>query len=379
MSRRCVLCNRLVPQGASHCAFDGCAFTYTEDEQQPVAKATMVPSSAKRCPACGKQYTEENNFCSVDGAKLTVDAKRTHAELKAAVPAYRLLGKTVGGKYVINSILGEGGMAVVYQAFDCLIERDVVIKVMKAWLASDEKANERFKRECKLTAQINHPNVIRVYDGGLLDEWGPYLVMEYVKGETLRSIIEKMGALPLDIACKIIIQILRGLAEAHSAGIVHRDLKPDNIIITRAGGSSVSVKILDFGIAYLVAGAQKLTQTGRLVGTPAYIAPEQLKDKQIDERTDLYAVGVIFFEMLTGHPPFAGETAESILTKQLFQPPPPIAALRPDLPPGLMLEEIVNRALAKEPEDRFQSAVEFLQATEKALREVRRKGSTTFS
>ncbi|MBC7999108.1 MAG: serine/threonine protein kinase [Leptolyngbya sp.] len=312
----------------------------------------------------------------IDGLRLPMSAEpRLRARVSHA-DAQRLLGKTIGGKYTIQSIIGQGGMAVVYQAFDNLIERPVVIKVMQAWLASDERANERFKRECQLTAQLNHPNVIRVYDGGLLNNHEPFLVMEYVPGESLRRALDRHGPVPLKTAANIVIQVSRGLGEAHAAGIIHRDLKPDNILIEAVKHSNQRIKILDFGIAYLVAGAQRLTQTGKLIGTPAYISPEQLKDRAIDARADLYALGVILFELLTGRVPFEGETAESILTKQLFEAPPPISASRPEYAPDSQVELVILKALAKDPNDRYQTALEFEQAVEQAAKEPTHKRKT---
>lgn len=375
MTRRCVLCNRLLPQGATHCPFDGCAFHYEGEARSTSTNVDVIPE-IKHCENCGRQYPEEANFCMIDGSRLP---KSAEPKLRPRVPmgeATRLLGKTVGGKYTIQSVIGQGGMAVVYQAFDNLIERPVVIKVMQAWLSNDERANERFKRECQLTAQLNHPNIIRVYDGGLLNNHEPYLVMEYVAGESLRRALDRHGPVPLKTAAALVIQICRGLREAHEAGIIHRDLKPDNVLVEAVKGSTQHIKILDFGIAYLVAGAHRLTQTGKLIGTPAYIAPEQLKDRKIDARADLYAVGVILFELLTGKVPFEGETAESILTKQLFEEPPLLSDERPEIIPGSPIELVVTKALAKEPDQRYQSAKEFEEAIELSLKEVPRRRKT---
>lgn len=376
MSRRCVLCNRILPLGATHCPFDGCAFHYEGENRVGATTQVDVIPEIKRCESCGRQYPDEANFCMIDGLRLPMSAEPRLRARVSHVDAQRLLGKTIGGKYTIQSIIGQGGMAVVYQAFDNLIERPVVIKVMQAWLANDERANERFKRECQLTAQLNHPNVIRVYDGGLLNNHEPFLVMEYVPGESLRRALDRHGPVPLKTAANIVIQVSRGLGEAHAAGIIHRDLKPDNILIEAVKHSNQRIKILDFGIAYLVAGAQRLTQTGKLIGTPAYISPEQLKDRAIDARADLYALGVILFELLTGRVPFEGETAESILTKQLFEAPPPISASMPEYAPDSQVELVILKALAKDPNDRYQTALEFEQAVEKAAKEPTHKRKT---
>jgi len=375
VTRRCVLCNRLLPQGATHCPFDGCAFHYEGEVRSTSTNVDIIPE-IKRCENCGRQYPEEANFCMIDGSRLPQSAEPKMRPRIQPVEASRLLGKTIGGKYTVQSVIGQGGMAVVYLAFDNLIERPVVIKVMQAWLSNDDRANERFKRECQLTAQLSHPNIIRVFDGGLLNNHEPYLVMEYVAGESLRRALDRNGPVHLKTAAAIVIQICRGLAEAHAAGIIHRDLKPDNVLVEAVKGATQHIKILDFGIAYLVAGAHRLTQTGKLIGTPAYIAPEQLKDRKIDARADLYAVGVILFELLTGKIPFEGETAEVILTKQLFETPPPLSSEREDIIAGSPIELVVAKALAKEPDDRYQTAKEFEEAIEMSIKETSRKRKT---
>jgi tRNA A-37 threonylcarbamoyl transferase component Bud32/RNA polymerase subunit RPABC4/transcription elongation factor Spt4 len=283
---------------------------------------------------------------------------------------HNLIGKKIEGKYEVQSILGEGGMAIVYKAYHTKMERLVVIKVMQGWLLSNKNAVERFERESKTTAKLAHPNIVTVFDYGVLNAKEPYLVMEYIKGESLGDKIARQGALPFATAAGIIIQICRGLQEAHSVGIIHRDLKPDNILLQDRSDRPDWVKIVDFGISHLVQGAKRLTKTGKMVGTPEYIAPEQLKDKPLDIRTDLYALGIILYETLTGRVPFEGESAEGILMKHLLEPPPPLSLHNDDFAEGTPFDAIIAKALRKEPDERYQTATEFRLDVEEALNKV---------
>ncbi|MBX9950462.1 MAG: protein kinase [Candidatus Obscuribacterales bacterium] len=283
---------------------------------------------------------------------------------------HNLIGKKIEGKYEVQSILGEGGMAIVYKAYHTKMERLVVIKVMQGWLLSNKNAVERFERESKTTAKLAHPNIVTVFDYGVLNGKEPYLVMEYIKGESLGDKIARQGALPFATAAGIIIQICRGLQEAHSVGIIHRDLKPDNILLQDRSDRPDWVKIVDFGISHLVQGAKRLTKTGKMVGTPEYIAPEQLKDKPLDIRTDLYALGIILYETLTGRVPFEGESAEGILMKHLLEPPPPLSLHNDDFAEGTPFDAIIAKALRKEPDERYQTATEFRLDVEEALNKV---------
>ena len=285
-------------------------------------------------------------------------------------PYSDLIGKTIDKKYLIQSVLGEGGMAVVYRAHHVQMERTVVIKVMQGWLLSNRNSVERFERECKLTAKLNHPNIVSVYDVGLINGKEPYLVMEYIKGESLADKIHNSGALPYATTANIIIQICRGLQEAHTSGIIHRDLKPDNVLLQHKSDRPDWVKIVDFGISNFVHGSKKLTKTGRMVGTPEYIAPEQLKDRPIDMRTDLYGIGIMMFEMLTGRVPFDGESAESILMKHLLEDAPTMAEVRPELAENNLFQPIVDKLLKKNPDDRYQTATELRLDVEHALNAV---------
>jgi len=264
-----------------------------------------------------------------------------------------LLGKVIDNKYEITSAIGEGGMAIVYLARHRQMERDVVIKVMHAWLMSRNNSLERFEREYKVTAKLNHPNVVAIYDVGALGQREPYIVMEYIKGQTLADLIESEGALPLNTVATIAIQVCRGLEEAHSVGIIHRDLKPENILLHANEDRPDWVKIADFGIAHLVDSAKRLTHTGKLVGTPEYMSPEQLRDKPVDARSDMYALGVIMFEMLTGRVPFTGDSAEPIMMKHLLEDAPAVKTVRKEIGDDSPFARMVRICMEKSPESRF--------------------------
>ncbi len=262
-------------------------------------------------------------------------------------PYSTLIGKTIDGKYLVQSVLGEGGMAIVYRAHHLQMERVVVIKVMQGWLTSNKTSVERFEREGKLTAKLNHPNIVAVYDVGSIDGREPYIVMEYIKGEALADRIHNGG--PLDLIPPPISssKFAAGWKKRTARALSTADLKPDNVLLQTKSDRPDWVKIVDFGISNMIQGAKRLTKTGRMVGTPEYIAPEQLKDKPIDIRTDLYAVGIMIFEMLTGRVPFDGESAESILMKHLLEEPVAMSTIRPELAGDNPFDSVVAKLLKK--------------------------------
>lgn len=283
----------------------------------------------------------------------------------------RLIGKTLDGKYRIDSVLAEGGMAVLYLAQQMGIDRTVVVKVVHDSLISRPEAIQRFERECKVVGSLNHPNIVTVYDFGFVHKKQPYLVMEYIKGMPLSTRIEKQGPPPVDVAGRIISQICAGLEEAHRAGIIHRDLKPDNIILQDKTDRPDWVKIVDFGIAHLLDGSaqKRLTRTGRIVGTPEYMSPEQFSDKPLDQRSDIYCLGVVIFELLTGAPPYESSDIGVLMAKhlQLTGKPPSVSEYRTDINPGSNLDLLVRKCLEKEPSNRFQTVAELRKAIPLAL------------
>jgi serine/threonine-protein kinase len=268
-----------------------------------------------------------------------------------------MVGQNIG-KYRVEDRLGRGGMGTVYRAVDETLHREVAIKVLNAEL-NDPEVARRFRAEAITVARLSHPGIATIYE--LFQHDGQWLmVMEFVRGETLERLVDRMGALSPQRAAELCMQSLAALAHAHSMGVVHRDLKPANLMITESG----SVKIMDFGIAR-VAGTEHLTSAGYMMGTPAYMAPEQVIGHEIDARADLYAMGVVFYRLATGRLPFKAETPFAMAQSQVNDQPTPVGLFRADLP--AWVEQVVSRALSKAPELRFQSAVEFHEALARSL------------
>src|SRR5262245_51050661 len=268
-----------------------------------------------------------------------------------------MVGQNIG-KYRVEDRLGRGGMGTVYRAVDETLHREVAIKVLRAEL-SDPEVAKRFRAEAITVARLSHPGIATIYE--LFQHEGQWLmVMEFVRGETLERMVERQGPLAPQQTAELCMQALAALAHAHSMGVVHRDLKPANIMLTEAG----IIKIMDFGIAR-VAGTEHLTNVGFMMGTPAYMAPEQVMGQEIDARADLYALGVVFYRLTTARLPFKGDSAFAMVQSQVNDLPTPLAMFRADLPPWA--EEIVARSLAKMPEQRFQSAIEFHEAFARSL------------
>lgn len=255
--------------------------------------------------------------------------------------------------------LGEGGMGEVYRGLDIMLEREVAIKVLRPELMSRQDVVERFRSEAIALAKLNHPNIATLYSFFCFEEQF-FMVMEYVKGRTLDHLIRQQGALPWPEATRLICQVLEGLEHAHQMGIIHRDIKPSNLILTPEG----SLKLMDFGIARILQTA-RLTQIGHLVGTLEYISPEQIEGKDTDRRSDIYSLGAVFYEMLTGHIPFRKNTDYELIRAQIEETPQPPSKLTANIPPAL--EQAVLRALAKNPADRFADAAAYRSALENIL------------
>jgi len=263
-----------------------------------------------------------------------------------------MIGTTVG-KYRILARLGRGGMGTVYRAVDETLDREVAIKVLNSEV-SDTKLMARFRAEATMLARLNHPEIATIFEIVQTDT-DLMMVMELVRGETFDQLSIRSGPLAPERAAYLVAQVLNGLAYAHRAGIVHRDLKPANVMVTESG----NIKIMDFGIARVL-GAEHLTSDGTMMGTPAYMAPEQVLGKEVDARADLYSAGVVFYRLLTGCLPFQADTPIGMVQKQLWEPPTPVRSRRSDLPEWC--ETIMTRALAKAPDERFQNAEEFRSA-----------------
>jgi serine/threonine-protein kinase len=276
----------------------------------------------------------------------------------AASAADPWIGKLVQGRFRVLEKLGAGGMGVVYKAEQVAMRRPVALKMLHPTLVQDPEVVTRFENEAAACSKLTHPNTITVHDFGQAEDGSLFIAMEFVSGSSLEQVLRESGALPWARAVKVAQQICASLAEAHAHGIVHRDLKPGNIMLFERGGSADNVKVLDFGIAKICEGAggvdqrQALTRTGMVFGTPQYMSPEQIKGERVGPRSDLYAVGVILYEMLTGELPFSAETPMGMLTKHLLELPRPLRQALPGLEIPLPLERAVLTAMAKNGDER---------------------------
>lgn len=270
-----------------------------------------------------------------------------------------MVGRVLNSRYALEKLIGSGGMADVYRATDNLLGRTVAVKILHPQYAKDEVFIARFRQEAQAAANLNQPNIVNVYDWGIENNTY-YLVMEYVEGRDLKDIILQGGALLPERAVEIAIAISVALDAAHSHGVVHRDIKPQNIIVTYDN----QIKVMDFGIARTTGGSA-MTQTGTIMGTAQYISPEQAQGRAVDPRSDLYSLGVVLYEMLTGKPPFDGDNPVSIAYKHVREDPLPPSMINPDISPEL--EAVAMKALAKNTENRYQSAMEMCSDLERSL------------
>ncbi len=292
------------------------------------------------CPQCGTRFQEPTQFCPHDGSQTY------EAATNQSAPTDPLLGRVIDGRYRIEQKIGEGGMGMVYMATHSVLQKKLALKVLRGDNSRDAEVVQRFMQEAQAATSIGHPNIIDISDFGRLPDGSVYFVMEYLD-----------GSVPLQEAVHLVRQIASALEAAHARGIVHRDLKPDNIFIVRQGADSRFVKVLDFGVAKVGGAASKLTKTGMVFGTPHYMSPEQAAGHSVDQRTDIYALGVIMYEMFTGKVPFDADTFMGILSKHMFEVPPRPTTKGASLGP---IENVVLRTLEKNPDHRYQAMGEVL-------------------
>ncbi|HXY31972.1 MAG TPA: serine/threonine-protein kinase [Gemmatimonadaceae bacterium] len=308
----------------------------------------MVSALLKTCPHCGSTYDMEQRFCPRDGSTLR------------APPGSDLVGSVLADRYHVLKRIGEGGMGQVYLAEHVKMKRKSAVKVLHRGMVHDPDAISRFNREAANASQIQHPSVAGIYDFGETPDGLIYLAMEYVDGESLTKIIERQGALAPNRAVDIATQVANALEAAHDLGIIHRDLKPDNIMIMRGRNGEDVAKVVDFGIAKAIqADDQKVTKTGLAIGTPEYMSPEQLGGDLLDSRTDIYSLGLVTFNMLTGQLPFPAVTSREALIARLTERPRTLTQMRADIFWPEELQWVMDRALANHPGERYQHVGEF--------------------
>lgn len=309
----------------------------------------------KLCLVCNFQFEDDRDICPKDLSKLVPLGKDP------------LIGKLIQDKYRIENLLAKGSMGVIYKAVQEHIGREVAIKVMHSYLVSDEESLKRYYKEAKAASRLNHPNIITLYDFGVLSSGQPYIVMDLLQGKSLYEILQQRGELNLKQTIMVFQQACLALSEAHKRGVIHRDIKPENIVIDElADGKNIQVKVVDFGIATFPAEPNdtlgKITKTGTVCGSPFYMSPEQCSAGLVDARSDLYSLGIVLFECLTGKIPFDSKDIYQVLNMQMKDLPPSLKQMRPDLTFPDYIESVLARALAKEPAARYQNAEEFWSA-----------------
>ena len=327
--------------------------------------------SNRRCPRCHTNYAAPARFCPRDGTPLVevapppddgANTAKVRAVEKAAEPAdplySSLTGQTLGENYLVDRRLGEGGMSYVYLGQEIASGQKVALKVLSPKLSRDPASVERLRREAAIAMRLSHPNVCPILGFGETPHPLIYLVMPYLPGEPLSDHEIRRGAMDIDDAIPLLVQMCRGLEHAHGLSIVHRDLKPENVMLVpdRAAPGGLRAVVMDFGLAKerrAEPEVVKLTQTGIVLGTPEFMSPEQIRGKPLDGRSDVYALGVLAFEMFTGRLPFAGKTPQEMMLARLKGEPTRLRAVRPDLP--AKLEDVIVRALAVEPAQRQKS------------------------
>jgi eukaryotic-like serine/threonine-protein kinase len=308
-----------------------------------------IPTARRVCLVCHTEFPAEETRCPKDGTMLVALAADPYA------------GKTLADRYEIERLVGTGGTSIVYRANHLQLRRTVAIKMLKAHLVTDEESKKRFEQEARAVSCLTHPNVVGVYDVGVTKYGEPYIVMEFLQGVSLAEIVAQEGRITLERGLPIFIQACSALAHAHKKDVVHRDVKPSNIMIVPTDDDPEYVKIVDFGLAKLrslTGEFQRLTKTGEVFGSPVYMSPEQCTGRKLDQRTDVYSMGVVMYEGLSGRPPFKERTTIETIRKQIKEPAPRFSELNPELKIPEQLESVILRCLTKNPDERYQTMEE---------------------
>jgi len=300
------------------------------------------------CPSCGDQFADDVAFCPKDGARLSTS--RGDGDL---------VGTIIADRYRITSRIGGGGMGQVYKAEHIRMKRQCAVKVLRANLAGDPEATQRFQREAENASQLSHPNVAQIYDFGEHAQL-VYLAMEFIDGESLAALLQRESAVHPDVAADIISQSAAALEAAHGRGVLHRDVKPDNIMLGKNLDGTFQVKLVDFGIARaMTSDAQRVTRTGLVIGTPEFMSPEQIAGEALDARSDLYALGLVAFQCLTGEDAFPATSSKQNLITRLTSRPRTLLEVRGDVPWPPPLQQVFDQALAPDPSERYDSVGQF--------------------
>src|ERR1044071_863215 len=323
---------------------------------RPTTMPAHYMTATIHCAGCQHAYIATALFCPNCGRPRVREAL-----------ADPLLGKLLGERFLVQDLIGQGGSGTIYRAEHVTLRRKVAIKVLHTELSRDDLAVERFRREATTVAEIDNEHIVEIHDFGRTPDGRLYLAMELLEGERLDSVLARERQLSVERAADILIQVGEALMEAHAIGYVHRDLRPRNIYLAVRRGKANFVKLLDFGLSKLVEaeGQAASTSLGMTFGDPRYMSPEQARGDRIDRRADIYQLGCVAYEMLTGAPPFGGNRVFDILTKQVTEAPQPLPTRRPGVP--LWMEAAVTKLLAKDPENRFATTTRMVEALRRGL------------
>jgi CheY-like chemotaxis protein len=327
-----------------------------------------APATAQAQPSRSGASEAMRNYCKICGGYFGADSPACPTDSAPLVPTPikidELVGTTIADRYIVMALIASGGMAVVYQAWHQFLNRLVAIKLLHTRFLDNPTHLRRFQLEAQSVSALNHPNIITMFDFGMIATQ-PYLVMEFINGPSLADALKHESLLPLDRAMRIFLQVCDGIEYAHANGIIHRDLKPSNLMLQQAANGEEIVRVVDFGIAKIIPQGdeevERLTQTGEYFGTSYYMSPEQCMGLGLDARADIYSVGCIMYEVLTGRPPFVGDNTLDTLQKQIHEPAPSLSAARADLSVVPQLEKVVMKTLEKDARCRYYSMGELRQ------------------